>query len=55
MGALGGAVIGTKLYEAAGHIAPFVAASILVSLGTLLALVFVRESALARKNDNLAA
>ena len=51
VGALGGAVIGTKLYEAAGHIAPFVAASILVSLGTLLALIFVRESALSRQNE----
>ena len=51
VGALGGAVIGTKLYEAVSHIAPFVAASILVSLGTLLALVFVRESALSRGNS----
>jgi len=50
VGALGGAVIGTKLYEAAGHIAPFVAASLLVSLGTLLALIFVRESALKRQD-----
>lgn len=49
VGALGGAVIGTKLYEAVSHIAPFVAASILVSLGTLLALIFVRESALSRQ------
>ncbi len=51
VGALGGAVIGTKLYEAVGHIAPFVAASILVSLGTLLALIFVRESALSRQKE----
>ncbi len=50
VGALGGAVIGTKLYETVGHIAPFVAASLLVSAGTLLALVFVRESALKRQN-----
>lgn len=50
VGALGGAVIGTKLYEAVGHIAPFVAASVLVSLGTLLALVFVREKALSRQH-----
>ncbi len=47
VGMLLGAVIGTKLYEI-GHIAPFIAASILVSLGTLLALIFVRESALKR-------
>ena len=52
VGALGGAVLGTKLYEAAGHIAPFVAASILVSLGTLLALIFVRENALSRQNTS---
>ena len=49
VGALGGAVIGTKLYEAVGHIAPFVAASVLVSLGTLLALIFVREGTLSRR------
>ncbi len=49
IGMLAGAAIGTKLYESVGHIAPFVAASILVSLGTLLALIFVRESALTRR------
>lgn len=49
VGMLAGAAIGTKLYESVGHIAPFVAASLLVSLGTLLALVFVRENALARR------
>ncbi len=46
-GLLTGAVIGAHLYGPVGHIAPFIAASILVSLGTLLALIFVRESALA--------
>ena len=50
MGALVGVLVGTKLYDSVGHIAPFVAASILVSLGTLLALIFVRESALSRQN-----
>ena len=42
VGALFGVVLGTQLYSLVGHIAPFVAASILVSLGTLLALIFVR-------------
>ena len=50
VGMLAGAAIGTKLYESVGHIAPFVAASLLVSLGTLLALIFVRESALNRRS-----
>ncbi len=47
-GLLMGGLIGTQVYGRVGHIAPFVAASVLVSLGTLLALVFVRESALKR-------
>ena len=42
VGALFGVVLGTQLYSLVGHIAPFVAASVLVSLGTLLALIFVR-------------
>ncbi len=44
VGALFGVVLGTQLYARIGHIAPFVAASILVSAGTLLALIFVRGS-----------
>jgi len=43
-GALFGVVLGTQLYARIGHIAPFVAASILVSVGTALALIFVREN-----------
>ena len=42
VGALFGVVLGTQLYARVGHIAPFVAASALVSAGTLLALIFVR-------------
>jgi len=44
VGALFGVVLGTQLYARAGHIAPFIAASVLVSIGTLLALIFVRGS-----------
>lgn len=51
LGALVGVLVGTKLYDSVGHIAPFVAAAILVSLGTLLALIFVRESALSRQSE----
>ena len=50
LGALVGVLVGTKLYDSVAPIAPFVAASLLVSLGTLLALVFVRESALSRQS-----
>lgn len=46
LGMLMGAAVGGYLYSLIGHIAPFVAASILVSLGTALALVFVRDSRL---------
>ncbi|MGI4790866.1 MAG: MFS transporter [Janthinobacterium lividum] len=46
MGMLLGAALGGYMYSLIGHIAPFVAASVLVSLGTLLALIFVRESRL---------
>lgn len=49
IGALIGVLVGTKLYDAVAPIAPFVAASVLVSIGTLLALIFVRENALARQ------
>jgi len=48
-GLLLGAVIGSHLYDPVGHIAPFIAAALLVSLGTLLAQIFVRESALSRR------
>ena len=46
LGMLLGAAAGGYLYSLIGHIAPFVAASLLVSLGTALALIFVRESRL---------
>ena len=42
VGALFGVVLGTQLYAKVGHMAPFIAASLLVSVGTLLALIFVR-------------
>lgn len=42
VGALVGALAGTALYDVR-HIAPFVAAAILVTLGALMAVVFVRE------------
>ncbi len=42
VGALFGVLLGTQLYARVGHIAPFVAASVLVSAGTALALIFVR-------------
>jgi DHA1 family multidrug resistance protein-like MFS transporter len=48
MGMLLGAAAGGSLYGMIGHIAPFVAAAILVSLGTVLALIFVRENRLRR-------
>ena len=46
LGMLLGAAAGGYLYSLVGHIAPFVAASLLVSLGTALALIFVRDSRL---------
>ena len=46
IGALGGVAVSGVLYDKLGHIAPFVAASILVSLGTLLAFLFVRPQRL---------
>jgi DHA1 family multidrug resistance protein-like MFS transporter len=48
MGALVGVLVGTKLYDSVSHIAPFIAASLFVSLGTLLTLIFVRERVLSR-------
>ena len=49
-GLLLGGLAGTQIYGRVGHIAPFVAASVLVSLGTLLALIFVRENVLMRQD-----
>jgi len=46
LGMLLGASVSGYIYSGLGHIAPFVAASILVSLGTALALIFVRDSRL---------
>ncbi len=46
VGALVGVLLGTKLYDSVGHIAPFVAAAGFVSVGTALVLAFVRESRL---------
>jgi len=43
VGALFGVLLGTQLYARVSHIAPFIAASVLVSIGTALALIFVRE------------
>jgi DHA1 family multidrug resistance protein-like MFS transporter len=43
LGMLLGASAGGYLYSLIGHIAPFVAASVLVSTGTALALIFVRD------------
>ena len=50
LGALVGLVIGTELYDAVGHVSPFIAASAFVSTGTLLSLVFIRGSAAKRQN-----
>ena len=49
LGALIGVLVGTRLYQSASHIAPFILAAGLVAFGTLLALIFVRESALKRQ------
>ena len=49
VGALIGVLVGTNLYEKTSHIVPFIAAAGLVAFGTLLSLIFVRESALARR------
>ncbi len=43
-----GVLIGTRLYEHAGHITPFVVSASLATVGSLLALVFVRDAALRR-------
>ena len=48
LGMLLGAAAGGSMYGLIGHIAPFVAAALLVTLGTGLALVFVRENRLRR-------
>ena len=46
LGALVGVALGTQAYDAIGHIAPFVAAAGFVTLGTVLVLIFVRDSRL---------
>ena len=46
LGALVGVAVGTQTYDAIGHIAPFVAAAGFVTLGTILVLIFVRDSRL---------
>lgn len=46
LGALVGVALGTQAYDAVGHIAPFVAAAGFVTLGTILVLIFVRDSRL---------
>lgn len=43
-----GVLIGTKLYDHAGHITPFVVSASLATAGSLLALIFVRNAALQR-------
>lgn len=43
-----GILLGTKLYDHAGHIAPFVASAVLATVGSILTLVFVRDEALRR-------
>ena len=53
IGALGGVAVSGVLYDKVGHIAPFVAASILVSLGTLLAFLFVRPQAIQISEERL--
>ncbi len=53
IGALGGVAVSGLLYDNLGHIAPFVAASILVSLGTLLAFLFVRPQAIQTSEERL--
>ncbi len=42
VGALGGLLLGTSLYDL-GHIIPFVLAAVLVTVGAVLSLLFVRE------------
>lgn len=43
-----GVLIGTRLYQHAGHIAPFVVSASLATAGSLLALIFIRDAALRR-------
>lgn len=43
-----GVLLGTTLYDHASHIAPFVASAVLATVGTTLALLFVRETAQGR-------
>ena len=46
LGILLGAVLGSHLYDPVGHIAPFIAAAILITISTVLALIFVRGNRL---------
>ena len=48
LGALVGVLVGTKLYDSVAPIAPFVAAALLVSSGTVLALIFVQNHRLGQ-------
>lgn len=48
LGALVGVLVGTKLYDSVAPIAPFIAAGVFVSVGTLGTLIFVRERALSK-------
>ena len=50
LGALIGLMIGSELYDAVGHVSPFIAAASFVSTGTLLSMVFIRGSAMKRQN-----
>ncbi len=52
LGALVGVALGTQAYDAIGHIAPFVAAAGFVTLGTILVLIFVRDSRLRLSGQN---
>ena len=46
VGAGVGLAVGAEAYSVIGHIAPFVAAAIFVTIGTILVLIFVRDSRL---------
>jgi DHA1 family multidrug resistance protein-like MFS transporter len=52
IGVLVGILVGGFLYKHAGHIAPFIASASFVTLGSVLACIFVRDSSLsARKRE----
>lgn len=44
-----GTLVGSALYGHLGHIVPFVASAAFISIGAVLSLIFVRESALRRR------